>query len=451
MTTPAHQLQTVDLSPIHDQTCDTAILLPYLPSVSDLHTHPMADDPVGPMTPVGGVPLFLRSVLTLQRAKITNIVVLCGENSDALKALAQDARVRATIRWMPVHTFPLDDPRTWDALGREIRGLCVIIAARAVFSKTLIEELKRHADLGPGHIIVPIVSDVRQETGVDIIAVPADRFRTDSWRSIFSLSGSLLERIRLQAAAEKRVRTVSFHAHSPSWSQTVGTPEEIRRAERRLAAAPKASTDGFVDTYFNRKAAAGLTRLFLKAGWSPNAVTALSLIIGFAAAGCFARGRYWSGVVGALLFQLSAVVDCCDGDVARLTFRESRFGEQLDLIGDNAVHMAIFGALGWAAYLNGGGALSLGLALFAVIGNACSLWFVTRAKTVAETSGLSHPVQAARLDFIVKNVASRDFSLVVLIFSLFNLLGIFLWFAAIGSNLFWMTTAWLTRSPAVRA
>ena len=137
MTTPAHQLQTVDLSPIHDQTCDTAILLPYLPSVSDLHTRPMADDPVGPMTPVGGVPLFLRSVLTLQRAKITNIVVLCGENSDALKALAQDARVRATIRWMPVHTFPLDDPRTWDALGREIRGLCVIIAARAVFSKTL--------------------------------------------------------------------------------------------------------------------------------------------------------------------------------------------------------------------------------------------------------------------------------------------------------------------------
>ena len=61
------------------------------------------------------------------------------------------------------------------------------------------------------------------------------------------------------------------------------------------------------------------------------------------------------------------------------------------------------------------------------------------------------PRQAARLDFIVKNVASRDFSLVVLILSLFNLLGIFLWFAAIGSNLFWMTTAWLTRSPAVRA
>jgi len=131
------------------------------------------------------------------------------------------------------------------------------------------------------------------------------------------------------------------------------------------------------------------------------------------------------------------------------TFLSGR--EQLDLIGDNAVHMAIFGALGWAAYLNGGGALSLGLALLAMIGNACSLWFVTRAKTVAETSGLSHPVQAARLDFIVKNVASRDFSLVVLILSLFNLLGIFLWFAAIGSNLFWMTTAWLTRSPAVRA
>jgi phosphatidylglycerophosphate synthase len=451
MTTPAHQLQTEDLSPIHDQPCDTAILLPYVPSASGLHTHPLEDSPIGPMTPVAGVPLFLRTVLTLQRAKITNIIVLCGENADALKALVQDARVRATIRWVPVDAFPFDDPRTWDALGREIRGLCLIVAARAVFSKPLIEELKRHADLDPGHIIVPIVSDLLQETGADVIGVPADRFGTDSWRSICSLPGSLLERIRLHAANEGRMRTVSLSPHSPSWSQIVGTFEEILRAERRLAAAPKASTDGFVDTYFNRQAAAGLTRLFLKAGWSPNAVTVLSLMIGFAAAGYFAQGTYWSGVVGALLFQLSAVVDCCDGDVARLTFRESRFGEQLDLIGDNVVHMAIFGALGWAGYLNGGGTLSLGLALLAMIGNACSLWFVTRAKAVTEKSGSSQPVQAARLDFIVKNVASRDFSLVVLIFSLFNLLGIFLWFAAIGSNLFWMTTAWLTRSPAVRA
>ena len=110
-----------------------------------------------------------------------------------------------------------------------------------------------------------------------------------------------------------------------------------------------------------------------------------------------------------------------------------------------------FGALGWAGYVNGGGWLFLALGLLAMIGNGLSLWFVTRMKGRDKQQGWINPVQAARSEFIVKIMVSRDFSIVVLLFALLNLVSVFLSIAAIGSNVFWMMTAWITRSPSIRA
>ena len=57
---------------------------------------------------------------------------------------------------------------------------------------------------------------------------------------------------------------------------------------------------------------------------------------------------------------------------------------------------------------------------------------------------------AALLKFVLKNLASRDFTVAVLILALLGMMEWFLWFTAIGSNAFWMVTAYLTRpsSPA---
>src|SRR6059036_2495444 len=169
----------------------------------------------------------------------------------------------------------------------------------------------------------------------------------------------------------------------------------------------RADLDGFVDRYFNRKVSTLLTRLFLRIGLSPNAITVLSLFIGLMAAGSFALGGYLVGIVGSLLFQLSAIVDCCDGEVARLTNRQSRFGEQLDITADNVVHMAIFAGVAWGTYVtqvSGTSWLPLLLGAAAVIGNGCSFWVVTRTRTLRDRRAWANPAQAARADFIVKHM-----------------------------------------------
>ena len=210
----------------------------------------------------------------------------------------------------------------------------------------------------------------------------------------------------------------------------------------------EADLDGFVDRYFNRRVSAFLTRIFLRTGLSPNAITVLSMVIGLLAAASFGVGSYAAGAMGALLFQLSAIVDCCDGEVARLTHRQSRFGEQLDITADNVVHMAIFAGVAWGTYLTQVSVTSwlpLILGAAAVIGNGFSFWLVTRAKTLRDRRARNTPVQAGWADFMLKNMASRDFSVVLLIFALVDGLKWFLWLAAIGSNVFWVILAWVTR------
>lgn len=75
-----------------------------------------------------------------------------------------------------------------------------------------------------------------------------------------------------------------------------------------------------------------LTRLPIRV--TPNAVTTASLVVGLAAAAAFWQGRYgW----GALLFQLSFLLDCIDGKLGRLTGQSSPWGAFYDAFVNNIV------------------------------------------------------------------------------------------------------------------
>jgi len=173
-----------------------------------------------------------------------------------------------------------------------------------------------------------------------------------------------------------------------------------------------------------------------------------------AAAG-FGVGTYSAGIVAALLFQLAAIIDCCDGEVARLTFTESPFGAWLDIAMDNVVHMAIFAGMAVGSYLRLDGSdgtwVPLALGSAAVAGNGLSFWLVTREQKIKSASGWKTPVQAAWSDFMLKNVASRDFSVIVLIFAVIAKLDWFLWMAAIGSLVFSLLMLWVIRPSACLA
>jgi hypothetical protein len=72
----------------------------------------------------------------------------------------------------------------------------------------------------------------------------------------------------------------------------------------------------------------------------------------------------WGGVVaGAALVQLQSILDGTDGEIARLKFLTSRFGEWLDNVLDDQINAAYAVALGFAASAASGNGLWRGLAL----------------------------------------------------------------------------------------
>jgi phosphatidylglycerophosphate synthase len=422
---------------------------------------------VGPLTPVVGMSLFQRTVLTLQRAGIRQLIVLSGPEEEQLKqALLRGPHVTIPVRWMPIREFPLDDPRTWETLAAEVRGFCLLSSVGTVFPRPLIEQLRRDVRAGEATVVgsaapngggsEPVVHGWRsiQSRGLaDFVVMPASEL-TAAGRLAAECGSVPIVRWLEHACMDGRVRVLPAGSHEPShWYQPVLTEGDVRRAERRLYSSLKGEFEGFVDRYFNRKLSRWCTRAFVALGWSPNAITILATGIGLLAAAGFALGSYAAGVAAAVLFQLAAVIDCSDGEVARLTFTESPFGAWLDIALDNIVHMAIFGGIAIGAYANATGSdhdwVPLALGAAAIVGNALSFSLVNRAQKIKNASGWKTPLHAAWSEFMLKNVASRDFSVVVLLFAVVGKLDVFLWLASIGAVAFAGVMVWIIRPAAV--
>jgi phosphatidylglycerophosphate synthase len=379
---------------------------------------------------------------------------------------------------MPIREFPLDDPRTWESLAAEVRGFCLLSGVQGVFASPLIESLRQEVQEGQAIIVAradheqdrqPRRPSVRVKVqagrllsmtsrqdnatlvATDLVVLPASFMSAASHTGVET--GTVpIRRWLERAAVDGHVRVWSTETNRSHWYQDVRDAADVQAAEKKLFNSLKGEFEGFVDRFFNRKISRWFTRVFLAAGFSPNAITILAAVVGLVSAAGFGVGTYSAGIVAALLFQLAAIIDCCDGEVARLTFTESPFGAWLDIAMDNVVHMAIFAGIAVGSYLHMAGSdgawVPLALGSAAVLGNGLSFWLVTRAQKIKAASGWRTPVQAAWSDFMLKNVASRDFSVIVLTFAVLGKLDWFLWMAAIGSVVFSLLMLWVIRPSA---
>lgn len=116
-------------------------------------------------------------------------------------------------------------------------------------------------------------------------------------------------------------------------------PEEVERI--RLLRANRAGDSGYSVAVL-RRLSKPLTSLAVRRGWAPNLITLVSLVIGLLAAGSFAQGSRAALLLGAVLLQVSLVVDCSDGEVARMTGRFSRTGAWLDAVTDRIKEFAAY-------------------------------------------------------------------------------------------------------------
>ena len=473
---------------------DTAILL----TSSGVFSHgaPGSQEAIpSPLTRVGGMTLFQRAVVTLQRGGISQIWVLAGPEESRLRGLIkEDARIQAAVRWLPVAEFPPHDPETWETLAAEMPGACMVVGCHTVFSVPLVHRLRQEGAEGKAVVVVGTAKDglhhgnprvlLRREdpkgrtTGsvmfqdiqlsppppsssppdgqsphlpivADMMVLPV---RLLGISGVLQANGTNPLRLALeQAAVEGTVETISGMANGFSDVRGHNGPERAEHMLVQSLKTVKGGMDGLVDRYVNRKCSGFFTKIFLKLGWTPNTITLLSMCIGLLAGGFLLPGIWEWALLGALLFQLSVIIDCCDGEVARLTYAESKFGQELDIWADNVVHIGIFAGMAGGAYLHGPWEQStfpLLLGASAILANVVSLLLVNHARHLrTRPRNLQHlgDQDREKIDKMLGNVVNRDFSILVLICAWFGILHWFLALAAIGSWFFVMSMTWILR------
>jgi len=147
------------------------------------------------------------------------------------------------------------------------------------------------------------------------------------------------------------------------WCLRAASPAARADAEQRLYADLGSPIDTRLDRMVHRPLSRHLTRIAVALGLSPNAISLANLALGLFGASCLAMATVGTTLIGIVIYFASAVLDHVDGEVARLTYAESRLGEWLDVAVDNVVHASIAIAMGLAAGRVAGTGLALGVVM----------------------------------------------------------------------------------------
>lgn len=360
-----------------------------------------------PLVSVGGLPLLKRAILTAERAGVERFVVILGYERELIyDVLAGDEKLRdLDIEWVMHEDYLLKngvsvlqakpfiegefyltmadhvvEPALYQALGaRPMRGdlaLAVDYKLDEVFDMDDATKVR----VGQRQEILEISKELSPFDAVDTGVFRCTPALFDALDEVYAAEGDVSLSQGVKALADlDRAHVVDVGA---AWWQDVDDLATRDEAERRLFVALTKPTDGWVSQHVNRHISKAISRRLMNHDVSPNAVTAAALAIGLLSmiANLIAtpdQGVWWLAL-GGLLFQLSSVVDGCDGELARLKYDFSEFGAWFDTVSDLVVNVGYIASFGVGVSLVTGSWVWGGLMGIGILMAAHAIYTVTR-------------------------------------------------------------------------
>ena len=110
-------------------------------------------------------------------------------------------------------------------------------------------------------------------------------------------------------------------------------PEKIEHALKELAEP--------INVHINEPIAKKIVGVLKDTFITPNQVTYLSVLVGFASGYSFSQGNSISSIFGGLLLELTLILDCVDGQLARAKNMASDLGRLIDGIAGYFAYLAV--------------------------------------------------------------------------------------------------------------
>ena len=220
--------------------------------------------------------------------------------------------------------------------------------------------------------------------------------------------GDSLDLVLSQIKAGKGIPEIGLMAEGERTSlvlpgklaMVVNDRKSFLRSRNLLLQTARKPQDGIVARLINRRISLFLTKYFLYLNVHPIVQSIFTLAIGLLSAVFVGFGRQLL-VPGGILFELASIIDGCDGENARLTFRKTRIGGALDIAGDAVTFVSFFVALPVGLYRTYGDRLWLGLGIFTLLSMVA---FYLQLINYARKTGIGYNIVA-----VVKEVeASKN-------------------------------------------
>lgn len=119
-------------------------------------------------------------------------------------------------------------------------------------------------------------------------------------------------------------------------------PMQLPLEQEAFLAKIRRETPGLVARTLNKPISFAITRRLVGTFVTPNQITVVNLGIALVAVWCLASRSYPTRALGAILMQLSSILDGCDGEVARLKDQCSKLGAWLDTVSDDLTNNLFF-------------------------------------------------------------------------------------------------------------
>ena len=365
---------------------------------------------------IAGVTAFKRLIFSLQRAGIENFIIFeqnstLSQQHSIETTIKSDSRFKSNLQWHSLHNDSFSDNLNSIKLLPKLKKV-LLVEGDLVTTSELIKGFINSSNALEPIAITGLFNEDRNSDGIYLL-LPSD-----------------VENYLRFGSLKKEVTPV--HLSGPwFFRKRIKDSESTQSIEKGILDEHKLHYHQFMDIWVNSIFSIKISSLLVKTFLTPNQITILGLFIGLASGILFAQGNYWNTLIGGVLLFITAILDCCDGDVARLKFMESDFGKNLDTACDNIINIFIFiGIMVGVARYDG---LIQALIPFALVmfGGGWIFYLIYFPKGGKGSYFTNTPMYN-----IVQILASRNFIYVILLFCIFNKLNWFLWIAGIGSIVF---------------
>ena len=371
-----------------------------------------------------GIKMLERLILTLQRADLDEIVILSQGSMGNIRektenGMSNDSRFQAQITWH--EQTENKDQEIWQHIQSLIGSqVFLLMNGNMVVTATTIQDFIEQSN----------------QQGVfekdAIVRLEGPQIKSGN---IFLSSSSKLETLK-NYITDPNTRTLGnvISLDSPKhFGKLVEDESSTRQVERDFINLHKHYYRQFMDFWVSSYFSLKISSLLVRTSITPNMLTLFGLVIGLFAAWQFSQGDYWGGFLGGLAFVGTAIWDCCDGDVARLKFMESDFGDTLDTTCDNLNNVFAFTGIMIGMAMNSGFSHALIPYTLLGVGGSLIFYFIYFPK-----GGKGSFFHGTWIYNLIQHLASRNFVHIAFLFGVFGHMDLFLWLSGFGSNIFAM-------------